>query len=671
MKKMKKFIYCALMALIAISCEKIEESWENPEEDSWIDIPVVIPRTLSAYSPEFGSQGSDSKTRALSEDLPESWDESEMSHTRTYAVINPDEANEYIQYWSEGDAISLFLTTKNLQYQMSSYMDGTLDVGKFDLVGNEAVGNTLNTNYYYSVYPYKEDTEISKKGKVTYTFPATQHYSGDSYANGENGMIAIKPKEEWKEDEDNILYFKNFCSYLQLRLATDEGSKKVRKITLVANSNTDKIAGPGTIEIKDVNSAPVVEMKRSGSVNQITLDCGGVELSQDENNPTKFWFVVPGGFTFTEGFSISIIFDDNSYYKKSTSKEIGIERSHIKPMATFKTISKTATGPIRYKYNDTSIKEPYSLSNTFYGEDGLPLDIIDQVYNEDTNEWTVLLSGTLKTIGGNSFQELSPDIEYIKIDNGDKPIAVSEFAFYNCTADKIEINNKVDEIKESAFTGSTIKDLVINGDVTNLRNSVGTGSKIESINITGSVELIDEQAFSGCTALQTVNVGSVGTIGYRAFYMCSALKNVNIPGVKYVDMGAFRNCTSLETIRLESVEVIDDNAFMDCSSLTEAIISEHCTMIGEGAFCNAVNLQTVYCYAIYPPFIKTDNYDCSYVFDNVHEDIVIYIPSGSEDYYIDDEYFEDHTYEDPNIEAEVNWWYEEYEDFLCEMENLQ
>ena len=134
-------------------------------------------------------------------------------------------------------------------------------------------------------------------------------------------------------------------------------------------------------------------------------------------------------------------------------------------------------------------------------------------------------------------------------------------------------------------------------------------------------------------------------------------------------MGAFRDCISLTEISLMSVVTIEDNAFMDCSSLTTAWISSDCTMIGEGAFCNAINLQEVYCYAVYPPFIKTDNYDGSYVFDNVHDDFIIYIPMGSlDDYYLDDEYFEGQEWPDPKIEAEMNWWCEEYEDYLEEVD---
>ena len=644
---MKRLLYLALVALIIVSCNENDDPWNSSY------YPAVIPKTFYGQTPI-----PDSKTRAAWDCTAESW-----ADTRTYAVVDPENAAEYFQYWNEGDAISLFFTTQNLKYSLRSFKNDSLDYGIFELDGSAAHGSALSAGHYYGVYPYKESTTITKKGEITYQFPELQHYNGDSYANGENGMVAVEPFET-----DSVLYFQNFCSYLQLRFATDVNTAKiVKKITLTANVNSDPIAGAGTI--KTNGPVPVVSMKRSAT-NRITLDCGsGVELSQDINNPTRFWFVVPGDFTFTQGFTVTAIFDDYGYFKQSTSKEIGIARSHIKPMATLTPVIKQGTGPIRYKFHDTSINEPYALKNTFFGEDGKALDIIDQIYDEETKEWVVLLSGTLKTIGDNSFEGQSPNIEYIKVDNEDNPVIINNFAFYNCTADSLMIYNDVESINESAFSGSTIKDLKIEGDVTTIKNSAGTGSSIENINITGSVGIIGDQAFSGCDDLKTVNVGSIETIGYRAFYMCDNLTVANVPGVKYIEMGAFRSCKSLEAISLDSVIIIDDNAFMDCSSLASAVISKNCTLIGEGAFCNAVSLETVYCYAVYPPFIKTDNYNSSYAFDNVHKGICIYIPNGSEEYYLDGEYFADHEYEgDSNVEATVNWWYEEYYDILCEME---
>lgn len=654
---MKRFIYCALIALLTLSC--------NQNDNPWEDNPYTAPPTLYAHTPEFES-------RAVFEYQPEEWDGSGTMNSRTYAVVDPNNPSEYFQYWTEGNAISLFATTANLQYVLQSYKNGEEDYGIFEQVGNNTTGTAINTNYFYSVYPYKESTTINKNGEITYEFPATQHYNGDSYANGENGMVAIEPKNA----TDSILYFQNFCSYLQIRLtASANQSKTVKEITLTANNQRDAIAGQGTIKISSESSEPVVTMRR-GATNQITLDCGsGVALSQDANNPTRFWFVLPGGFTFSEGFSITVVLSDDTFFQRSTLKPISIERSHIKPMATLTPIGAKPIGPIRYKYNGGDKKEPFPVKNTFYGEDNQQLEIIDQVYDEETGEWVILLSGTLKTIGDNSFEGPGPDIEYIKIDNkaGSEeedvpPIILNKFAFYNTTADSIIINTHVESINESAFTGSSTTDLIIRGDVTTINNSAGTGSNIVNIDISGNVTTIDEQAFSGVTSLQTVNIGHIETIGYRAFYMCSNLTTVNIPGVKTLGMGAFRSCTSLTNIHLDSVKIIDDNAFMDCSSLTSVVISENCTMIGEGAFCNAVSLETVYCHAARPPFIKTDNYNSSYAFDNVHPNIRIYIPVGSEDYYINGDYFLGQKLDDPAIEAEVNWWYEEYQSMLKEKE---
>ena len=465
-------------------------------------------------------------------------------------------------------------------------------------------------------------------------------------------MIAIKERPQEGED-DGILYFQNFCSYLQLRLVNNDATPKtVKKITLTAKSSSNKMAGTGTVKIEDENSAPIVSMKQTAS-SQITLDCGsGVELSQDDNDPTKFWFVLPGSFEFTNGFNVSIIFTDYTYFKKSTDKYITIERNHIKPMAPIFPEYEKATGPIRYRYEDTSISEPFPLENTFLGADGKALDIVDQIYDEEKQEWVVLLSGTLKAIGANSFKGPGSDIDYIKVYNEEESININDFAFYNCTAELIEIYNDVNAISHSAFTGSDLENLKIHGDVNE----------------------ISSDAFSGCDHVKTVEMNSVQTIGERAFYMCDMLETISIPNVKVIQKNAFKGCSSLKTINLDSIEEIWDAAFMDCESLTEAVISKNCIMIGEGAFCNAINLKTVYCYAVEPPFIKTDNVSNdddyhSYVFDNVHKDICIYIPWNSWDDYQDSYFFASNVnnWGESGVATKLNWWAEEYFDILEEM----
>ena len=939
-----KYINLAVIALLAVSCV---EGLDDPYGSSGNYPPVVIPESILAQIPVFESDARSSHRGGLLECEAESWGDDGTVSSRTYA--EPDESTfdkktgeygEYFQYWSEGDAISLFLTNSNLRYVMGSYTGGERDRGEFVLDGDRTEGSTINTNYYYSVYPYKESTIISPRGKISYEFPSLQHYSGDSYANGENGMVAIEPKD----GTDSVLYFQNFCSYLQLRLvATENQTQVVKKITLIANDTDDFISGISEIEIRSRESGPVVTMKQSAS-NQITLDCGsGVELSNDKTAPTKFWFVLPGDITFTKGFSISVAFADHSYFNKSTQNSIHIERSHIKPMATFEPDDiMVPNEPIRYKYNDPTNTEPFPLANTFFGEGGVVLDVLGQTYDEKTGEWVVLLSGTLKTVGDNSFEGPGPDLEYIKISNGEDSVDINNFAFFNCTADSLVVYSPVNSIGESAFSSSTIKEVNIYSDVNTINTGVASSSVLESIKITGNVGVIDDQAFSGTASLQSINIeGSIGTIGvkafygcpvevfdvggnidtieqqafcdldalrhlniegnvnivgeqafydcdgmtdihihgdidriesqafyrcdrlekveilghleyigqeaftdcdklksvdikegvdviginafsdcdeleivhvdgdiqtidkrafhdcdklqsvdiegnigiigeeafalsdelssvsivgnigtigqrafydcdglesveivgdittistgafslcdtlkavnitgdietiareaflschilqnvdingsvntidqqvfvgcdslktieidnvetigYRAFYGCANLTEVKISGIKYLGMGAFRGCTSLQTITLDSVVTIDDNAFYDCSALTSVIISEYCTMIGEGAFCNAAQLQEVYCYAVNPPFIKTDNDKSSYAFAGVHKDIRIYIPLGSYDAYSDVAYFKGQTFADSSIKAEINWWYQEYDFYLVDM----
>ena len=551
---------------------------------------------------------------------------------------------EYPVVWSEGDRIII----NGVASSEAAIDPATPNRATFEILGELSMP-------YYITYPYSEEF-VGTTPKVV--FPAEQVYAEGTFAQNHAPMCGYVAKQGDK------VVLEHLSGVLRFPVKAASNGAVLEKIVITSTDGI-KLSGEFSVDCEKYSISA-----SASATNQITLDCGsGVELSQDEYNPTKFWFVVPGGFTFSEGFNITVIFNDNTYFKKSTTKQIGIERNHIKPMAPFKPEGIKPNGPIRYKYNSGNKEEAFSLKNTFYAEDGSALDIVDQVYDEETGEWVVLLSGILKTIGGNSFNESGSDIEYIKVDNNDESVKVDGFAFYNCTADDLIILNDVDEINESAFTGSTITDLNISGDVTTIKNSAGTGSSIENINITGSAKIIEDQAFSGCGDLQTININNVETIGYRAFYKCGSLTGVNVPGVKYVEAGAFRECSNLETITLDSVVEIDDNAFMDCSKLTSVVISENCTMIGEGAFCNAINLQEVYCYAVNPPFIKTDNRDGSYVFDNVHPDICVYIPMGSWDIYTDDEYFVGHDYEDPNIDAETNWWYEEYEDYLYEIED--
>lgn len=595
---MKKYIYCAIIALITLACSQDDElSFDNTS--------LVIPDTFYGQTPVYNT------SRALTEVQPESWDETETVESRTYAIVDPDNSKEYFQYWTANDPISLFFTTQNLKYQLISHKDGDLDVGLFKLVGPKEVGKSILTNYYYSVYPYKPETEIDRMGYISYTFPDTQHYNaqlnGDSYSNLENAMVAIEPKAT----TDSILYFQNFCSYLQLQLVDSLAkytNKKVDRIILVANNEADKLAGICTVALEDNTSKgedhapfkPVVYMKET-STNKITLECGGVPLSQDATNPSKFWFVLPGEFTFTDGFVVTVIFNDNTYYRKATKKNIPIQRSHIKPMAPVDPRPVDPTGPIFYRYTDCAHDSlTFPVKNTFYGEDGLRLEVIDQIFNEQTREWNILLSGTLKAIGGNSFKKSlsDKDLDYVRVRNGEESISLDPYAFYNCLADSVIVHNDIDDIKLHAFDASTITHLYLHEDVTNFNTNAGYGSMIKEVHVDGNVQTIEYNAFNNCDDLELVNIPNgdatnhANTIGNLAFNDCDNLRTVNYPMVSHVDDGAFDGCNQLHTVNILEAETIGSQAFNGCNSLTTVTISK-VERIESQAFNECSNLSTI------------------------------------------------------------------------------
>ena len=103
-----KYINFVIIALLALSCDKVMD------DTSFDNTHVVIPEMISARIPALDSKTKSFQGGGFIEDAPESWD----VDTRTYAVPDKEtidsstgEIGEYYQYWSEGDEISLFMTT--------------------------------------------------------------------------------------------------------------------------------------------------------------------------------------------------------------------------------------------------------------------------------------------------------------------------------------------------------------------------------------------------------------------------------------------------------------------------------------------------------------------------------------------------------------------------------
>ena len=127
---------------------------------------------------------------------------------------------------------------------------------------------------------------------------------------------------------------------------------------------------------------------------------------------------------------------------------------------------------------------------------------------------------------------------------------------YNGSANEVVVpsfhkNLPVTEVAEYAFKDCTFEKITICENITALR----------------------ESAFLRCKALKQAELPqSLETIGDSAFYLCSDLVEISIPsGVKQIGAMAFCGCTSLESVSIGAgVERISEGAFLMCENLQTA-----------------------------------------------------------------------------------------------------
>ncbi|MCQ2375763.1 MAG: leucine-rich repeat protein [Salinivirgaceae bacterium] len=212
---------------------------------------------------------------------------------------------------------------------------------------------------------------------------------------------------------------------------------------------------------------------------------------------------------------------------------------------------------------------------------------------------------------------------------------INNYAFYNCSGlTLVTIGNSVTSIGSSAFSGCNNI-----GVLTYNTNAIGTNfshkEKLATVNIGNEVTSICASAFYDCSGITSVTIpNSVTSIGSSVFNGCSGLTSITIPNsVTSIDNYVFNGCTSLkelifedgsETLTLGYSDYVPygyghngKGLFYDCplekvylgrnlryetssfcgyspfsgiKSLTELIIGNSVTSIGENAFSNCTQL---------------------------------------------------------------------------------
>ena len=207
----------------------------------------------------------------------------------------------------------------------------------------------------------------------------------------------------------------------------------------------------------------------------------------------------------------------------------------------------------------------------------------------------VIFGSGLETIGKYAFEDCRHLTEIIIPDNVN---FIADSAFERCiVAEKITIGSGLETIEERAFSScSEVKTLVLSNGVKRIGAYAFYGcSKLTEIIIPDTVTELGRNSFSSCTEVKTVNIGAgLATIPYGAFSGCSGLETLDLGNVEKIDASAFAGCSKLtEIIIPDTVTELGEEAFSRCTEAKTIIIGARLAFIPQGAFREATNANEI------------------------------------------------------------------------------
>jgi hypothetical protein len=182
--------------------------------------------------------------------------------------------------------------------------------------------------------------------------------------------------------------------------------------------------------------------------------------------------------------------------------------------------------------------------------------------------------------------------------------------------------------------GELITDLIVPEDVTEIGAHAFEGyEKLRSVVLHNGIEAIHKSAFYDCTNLTDINFpDSLFYIGPYAFNGTPWYENqpdgeVYIGKLLYKYKGEMPLNSNI--VVKDGTETICESAFDGCKGITSISLPSSLKQIHNYAFCGCDNLKEIYCKALTPPSINS-------YYNNFHDDVVIYVPKGTQETYKED-----------------------------------
>lgn len=202
---------------------------------------------------------------------------------------------------------------------------------------------------------------------------------------------------------------------------------------------------------------------------------------------------------------------------------------------------------------------------------------------------------------------------------------ISAYAFYgNTELANVTLAEETSEIGKESFYGcDKLTKIIIPKGVTKIGEDAFTNcSSLTDITLPFIGETAESSSasfsfvFGGTTSPENITLTAVKVIGDNAFLMHKKLKNLTIKeGLKTIGQSAFKGCEQLETVSLpKGVQTIGNYAFSGCTKLSEVtvlsgeickgvfsycdklsnlVLGDEVSKIGEKAFASCVALESV------------------------------------------------------------------------------
>lgn len=317
--------------------------------------------------------------------------------------------------------------------------------------------------------------------------------------------------------------------------------------------------------------------------------------------------------TVKEGANLSVSEDNAFVYNKDQTKVLWYNSSKVitsyempstvKEVAPYLLQSNTKITSLTLSPNlevigDYAFKGMSKVTSELTLGDSLR-EVGENAFSGMSSVTGINIPDSLKKIGTNAFSGLSKAV----ISNKDGAITIAadcvvgEKAFYSTLVKKVTYNAAA--LDKSVFAScKSLAEVVLNDAITVLPESVFSGDvALTTINIPTSLQEIDKDAFKGTTALVSdlVLPSGVTTLAEGALESTS-FATIQVPAsvTSFADSvfsGALATSITLQNSFADGA--LPEYTFYNCKNMTECVLPEGITSIGEKAFSGCAALTEV------------------------------------------------------------------------------